>query len=262
MNLERIWAITLRNLYDTKHNWARIADMIVWPALNILLWGYMTLFLAQNNSQINYFLSNILAATILWSLFISIQQGVGFSFINDVWDRNIFNIFASPISNKEYFSGLMGLGIVKTGITAFGMTLICFAFFHYNFLTVGPILFLFFTNIVLTGWVIGIVSVALLMRYGSKAESIIWFLPFITQPFAAITYPLSLMPHWMQVISFILPITHVFEGLRALVLQNRVDYRELVLSFGLNAVFFIAAVWFFSRVFLAVKEKGLLAKLV
>lgn len=261
MNLERIWAITLRNLYDTKHNWARIADMIVWPALNILLWGYMTLFLAQDNSSVNLFLSNILAATILWSLFISIQQGVGFSFINDVWDRNIFNIFASPISNKEYFSGLMGLGVVKTLITALAMTLICFAFFKYNVLTVGPILFLFLLNIILTGWIIGIVSVSLLMRYGSKAESIIWFLPFVTQPFAAITYPLDLMPTWMQVISYFIPITHVFEGLRALVLENRVDYQDLSLAFGFNALFFILAVWFFSRVFLTVKEKGLLAKL-
>ena len=48
-----------------------------------------------------------------------------------------------------------------------------------------------------------------------------WPIPGLLSPFAAVFYPVSTLPGWMQVLSYALPPSYVFEGLRALVAASR-----------------------------------------
>lgn len=261
MKLKRIWAITLRNLYDMKHNWARIADIFFWPMIDMLIWGFMTMFLIRSQNTFLVFASAILGGIILWSLYFRVQQDIGFSFITEVWERNVLNLFSSPLTVKEYFLGTMLLGLIKLFISALGMTAASYTFFEFNLFSSGPILFLLLSNLILTGWAVGMLTVALVLRYGTKAEYMVWWLPFLLQPFSAVAYPLKLLPPWMQAIGFMLPTTHVFEGLRNLILDGHISFYNLTLATALNLLYLLLATIFFWKILKVVRAKGLLAKI-
>jgi ABC-2 type transport system permease protein len=73
------------------------------------------------------------------------------------------------------------------------------------------------------------------------AEGLAWSLTFALLPLCSVYYPVAVLPEWLQWISLSLPPTHVFEGLRALILENRFDASAMLTALGLNIVLFSAA---------------------
>lgn len=262
MKLNRIIAVILRNLFEMRHNWVRLIDVFFWPLLDILLWGFFTLYILKNNYAVAPIASMLIGAIILWNIYFRIMQDVSVSFVGELWDRNLLNLFTSPLNFREFFVGTMGLGIIKLIVSVMIMTASTYLFYQFNLFTIGPALFLLFFNLMLSGWTTGIIAVALIMRFGSRAEVLAWWIPFFIQPFSAVSFPVSILPSWMQKISFFIPVSHVFEGLRAVVIQNRFPANEMIAATILNVIYLTAATIFFSKILGYVKEKGLLAKLV
>ena len=119
----------------------------------------------------------------------------------------------------------------------------------------------FFANLLLMGWAIGMVTTALIMRWGQAAEALAWGGPFLIQPVAAVFYPLDVLPKWIQPISLAIPATHVFEGMRQVLLGKPLPTGHLAVAFALNIVYLAAAGMFFGYMFGLARKKGLLAKL-
>jgi ABC-2 type transport system permease protein len=78
---------------------------------------------------------------------------------------------------------------------------------------------------------------------------------------AAVFYPLSVLPRWVQPIALSIPATHVFEGMRQVLRGEGLSAHYLVWAFALNVVYLIVAAAFFRWMFEVAREKGLLAKL-
>jgi ABC-2 type transport system permease protein len=110
------------------------------------------------------------------------------------------------------------------------------------------------------GWALGIVSIALILRWGHGAESLAWALPFMVQPFSCVFYPMSELPDWMRGVAMALPPSHVFEGMRASILDGSFDFRQFGIAFGLNVVYLVFAGMLFSKVLRTARDKGLLVK--
>ena len=152
---------------------------------------------------------------ILWDVMFRSQQGVAISFLEDVWTRNLLNVFVAPVRPAEYLSAAFCVGFVRIGVTVIILGVLSWALFAFNILGFGWGLILFFANLLLFGWSLGVFSTALIMRYGQAAESFAWAVPFMVQPITAVYYPVSVMPGWLQWVALGLPSTHVFEGMRA-----------------------------------------------
>ena len=72
---------------------------------------------------------------------------------------------------------------------------------------------------------------------------------FILLPVSGVYYPISVLPHWMQVISWGLPPAYVFEGMRAILAEKTVHWDMLGIAFVLSAVYLVVGFqifqWFF-----------------
>jgi ABC-2 type transport system permease protein len=96
----------------------------------------------------------------------------------------------------------------------------------------------FFLNLVLTSWAFGLFVSGIILRFGLGAENIAWSLMFIMLPLACVYYPLDTLPIWLQYISLSLAPTHVFEGMRALLLEGAIEPGYMLRALALNVIYF------------------------
>ena len=123
------------------------------------------------------------------------------------------------------------------------------AFFGYNVYSLGLPLVAFFAILQMFSWSIGLAMSGMVMRVGQSAESFAWAAVFILMPVSGVYYPVSVLPKWLQLISYALPPAYVFEGMRAILLEKTVHWHGLGIAFVLSAVYLVVGFqvfqWFF-----------------
>ena len=255
MNLRVIGALVMRYVYLYTRSPVRIVEMVFWPMVDILVWGFLTMFLKQNTEgDFPQFIVFLLGAMILWDILFRAQQGVAISFLEDVWTRNLLNVFVAPVG-ATFIVGL--LRICVTGVV---LALIAWFAYAFNVFVMDWYLIPFFLNVLMFGWSLGMISTALILRWGQAAESLAWAVPFFIQPVVAVFYPVSVLPEWMHPIAYALPATHVFEGMREVMATGTMNLQTLWAAFGLNLLYLVLAGWLFASILKTTRRRGLLTK--
>jgi ABC-2 type transport system permease protein len=258
--LQRILAYTMRHLYLYKRSMPRLMEVFYWPVLDLLLWGFVTVYLSRQTGTVPQFVTFFLGALILWDILFRSQQGISVSFLEDVWSRNLLNIFVSPMSATEYVFSLLFLSIIKLLLTSTVMVTLAWLLYSFNLFTIGFALVPLILNLVVMGWAVGIVTTALIMRFGQEAEVLAWGVALFFQPVSAVFYPVAVLPWFLRGVAQYVPAAHVFEGMRMVIEGQPFPVMELVWATGLNVLYIVFSVLFFYWNFKVVKKKGLLAK--
>lgn len=263
-NWHRVWGLTSRHLYLYRHSPVRIAEMIYWPFLDLVLWGFVSVYLKNAGSLAGAAGTQVIAffvgALILWDLLFRAQQGVSLAYLEEVWSRNLMNLFVSPLTVAEFLTSTMLISFSKLCFSAVVLIGMAFVFYGFNIFIMGALVFPFIAALLVFGWSLGITTTALVLRFGQGAESLAWVVAFAIQPIACVFYPLATLPPWLQTIALATPAAHVFEAMREVIAHQTVAWGHLAWAFGLDAVYATAAIAFFYRTFALVKERGLLAK--
>lgn len=251
MKIHRIIALCLRHLYPLKRDFDLLSDMIYWPLVDTLLWGVTGQWLSSTapDNESRTLLISLLLGLILWNVIWRSQAEVSRNLMDEIWNNNLINLFSTPLRMDEWVTSVLLLSVIKTTITLTLLVPVVFILYTVNVFTLGWWLPVFFLSTVMTGWWLGFISAGVVLRYGPKAQTVIWTLPGILLPFSAIYFPLSQLPSFIQPISRMLPTTYVFESMRLLIGGGSIDPSLLVLSYGLNVVFLLASFWFFIRSF-------------
>ena len=260
MKAHRILAIMLRHLYLYRRSLSRLMEIFYWPMLDLFLWGFITLFLERFDAEMPHFLAFFLGALILWDILYRSQQGISISFLEEVWSRNLLNLFVSPLRPGEFLIATMAVSIFKLFTASLLLMVMAWLLYSFNILVLGLALLPFVLNLMIFGWAIGVVTAAVILRFGQKAEMMAWGLAFLFQPVSAVFYPVSVLPEWLQTIAWWIPATPVFEGMRGVILTGEFPLAELIRAASLNALYLFAATCFFYYTFRVAKEKGLLLK--
>lgn len=260
MRFHRIAAIVLRQFYLLRGSPARVLPIFAWIAVDIVLWGFITRYLNAVTASGFDFVPVLLGAVLLWDFFTRIMHGVTMAFLEDVWSHNFLNLFASPLSIREYLGGLVVSGIATSTVGLFLMVALAAAFFGLSFFVYGLMLVPFLLVLFLFGIALGILCSAIVLRFGPASEWLVWPVPALISPFAAVFYPVSILPHWMRQISKLLPPSYVFEGMRTILAGGALRGSALLWSAGLAAAYILLASWFFSRIHRHAVRTGLLAR--
>ncbi len=261
MKFHRIKALVIRQLYLYPRNFPRLVDIFVWPVLELLVWGFLSVYLEKLNLSSVNILSILLGALIFWELLSRSQQAVTLVFFEDVWEKNLLNIFVSPLRLSEYSLSMVALGLVRIIMQAAVLGVAALVFYHFSIFQFGVYTIPFAVSLLLFGWVLGLFIIAVILRFGTSAQVLGFGAIFLIQPFSAVFYPVAALPPAVQWISYCLPTTYVFEGMRAVIATGTMPVMMLVQSFALNFVYLGLVFWFFFAMFKKVKEKGLLLKL-
>jgi ABC-2 type transport system permease protein len=237
----RIGAMILRYWYLLISSWPRLLELVYWPALQMVTWGFLQTYIAENAGFFARAGGTFIGAVILWDILFRGQLGFSISFLEEMWARNLGNLMMSPLKPIEFLISLMIMSLIRLAIGVIPMTLLAMFFFHFNFYSLGLPLIAFFCNLIFTSWSLGIFVSGLVIRNGLGAESIVWTLMFGILPLACVYYPVSVLPHWLQVVAWALPPTYVFEGMRALLIDHVFRADLMLDALLINAVLFIVS---------------------
>ncbi len=257
----RIGALVLRHLYLLRSSWPRILELMYWPIVQMILWGLMTTFLLTNSTWIAQAAGMLIAGVLLWDVLFRGQLGFSLVFLEEMWSRNLGHLFVSPIRPWEIIVAFMTISLIRTTIGVLGASLLAVPLYHYSIFEMGLPLIAFFFNLIVMGWALGLVVTGILLRYGLGAESLAWVLVFALAPLSCIYYPIDILPDWLKSIAVLLPSTHVFEGMRSVLIDHTFRTDLLVNAVSLNLVYVAIGVAVFLRFFWIARMRGLLHQL-
>ena len=260
MQVSRIAAIVLRQVYLLRGSPVRLLPMIAWVAIDIVLWGFITRYLDRVAGPHANFTATLLGAVLLRDFLGRVMQGTTTAFFEDVWSRNFLNFFATPLRTSEY---LTGLGVTGVGTSLLGLTsmmLLATTVFGLSFLAYGAALVPFVLVLFVTGIALGIFGASIVLRFGPASEWLIWPIPSLLAPFAGVFYPLATLPPWMRAVSQVMAPAYVFEGMRAIVGGRPAPWASLGLGVALTGVYLVLACLTFAAVYRHAIRTGLIAR--
>lgn len=254
----RIMGMVMRNWFLIRKSWPRILELCYWPTVQLLVWGFMSQFLRGNSSLLANAAGVLVSAVLLWEVLVRTQIGMSLTFLEELWSRNLGNLFVSPLRPWEWVASLVIMGLIRVLLGLLPPVILAMVFFDVSLFDLGLPLAGFFANLMMLGVSIGLCTSAIILRHGLGAESYAWMAVFILAPFSAVYYPLSALPPMIQSISLALPSTHVFEGMRAVLFDGRVPLDQLATAAILNLLYLGLAALYFLRAFRNARARGAL----
>lgn len=253
-------ALIVRHLYLYRRSVPRIMEIFYWPFLDLVIWGFITMYLMRFQGQIPGVVTFFLGAMILWDVLFRAQQGITISFLEEVWARNLMNLFASPLKPSEFLAGTMALSIFKVLAVSVVLTIAALLLYSYNVFLIGLALVPFVLNLIITGWTIGVLTTSLIMRFGQEAEVLAWGMVFLFQPISCVFYPMEVLPAWLKPVAMANPAAHIFEGMRVVLNSATMPWNHLAAAFGLNLFYLALMIGVFYYTFAVCKERGSLVR--
>ncbi len=256
ISLPRIGAMILRYWYLLISSWPRLLELAYWPVLQVLTWGFLQSYIAQNANFFARAGGTLIGAVILWDILFRGQLGFSISFLEEMWARNMGNLMMSPLKPIEFLIALMAMSIVRLAVGVIPMVVLALVLFHFNIFNLGLPLIAFFCNLIFTSWAVGIFVSGLVLRNGLGAEGIVWTLMFALLPLACVYYPVRVLPPWLQHVSWSLPPTYVFEGMRTLLIEGVFRTDLMLTALALNAGLLVASFAAFLALLRSAKRHG------
>jgi len=257
MKLHRVMAIVMRHLYLYSRSYDRLTDSIYWPVMDIVVWGITSQWLMKSQNAIPNLALMILTGLVFWQIVWRANYEISVNLLEEFWNQNLVNLFATPLRVSEWIAAVMALGFIKMLFTASVGIIAVWLMYALNIFTVGWMIIPFFALLLMSGWFMGFLGAAVIIYYGQRVQTLAWTMGFLFAPFSAVYYPLESLPGWVQNIAQWLPTTYVFEGMRAILFRGEMPVDMLVKSLALNVMYLILSLAFFVFMFRKSREKGL-----
>ena len=259
--LRRVRALVLRYVLLVGRDPSRVVDLVVWPFIDLTVWGFLTLYVNRVGADLPNALAIFLGAAMLWNVFLRASQDASVSFLDDVWARSVVTLFASPLTLVEFGGSLLVVAVVKVALALATMAAAAWLFYAFSIFTFGFALLPFAANLVLFGYTLGLVALAMIIRFGGRWAILAWSVPWLVLPFSSVYWPESVLPPIMRTIAQASPMNHVFEGMRAVVTTGTLPLWRLAAATAENLVYLALTAALVARVFRNALDRGALPKL-
>ena len=261
MNLNRMYALSIRHLYLIKGSFPRILDLIYWPTIQIILWGFISKFFTMYSDYYTNTIGVILSCAILYDFLFRSSISFNMLFLEEIWSRNFTNLFVAPLKISEIITALTFTALIRTLIGIVPAIILMSPLFGVSILNMGPALFLLFLSLYMFGITLGILVTSGLLRFGPAFENTAWSSLFLLAPLGCVYYPLSILPEWLQYVSKFLPLVYIFEEARSILINNVINFENIFKALFLNLLYFVFAVIVFYFSFYGARKKGTLVNM-
>lgn len=257
MKWHRIYGITLRYLYGFRHSWDRLTDVFYWPAMDLFLWGLTSSYIRTYAPHASNIVLMIVSGLLFWIIVWRAQYEITVNTLEEFWNKNLVNIFVTPLTFSEWVYSFIIIGIIKGLISFAFASVLAFFLYKTGIFVFGWYLLPFIALLYMSGWAVGFFVAGIIIQYGTKIQTLAWATVAVFAPFSAIYYPLSVLPHWAQVVSYAVPMSYIFEDGRQVLATGHADITKLAISFSLSSLYIVAALLFLHAGFKRVFKKGL-----
>ena len=258
MRWHKIYGLSLRHLYLIKNSFPRVLDLFYWPSIQIVLWGFISKFFSMDSAYYSDAIGIILTAAILYDFLFRSSISYNMMFLEEIWSRNFTNLFIAPIRISEIIAALTLTAIIRTSIGLVPAALLAIPLFGVSVFDLGPPLFLLLLSLYIFGVTLGLLVTSGLIRFGPSFENIAWASLFFLAPLGCIYYPIEILPEWLQIIAKLLPLVHIFEEMRNILIYDIVNYYQILKATLISFIYFGIGIIVFYWSYDGAKERGTL----
>ena len=260
-SLQRIYGMVLRHVYLWRRSWVRVLETAYWPTMNMVLWGFIAKFFASNSAVVAQVPALLVTGLLLWEVLFRGQLAFALAFLEELYSRNLGHLFVSPLRPAELIASMVTVSFLRTCVGVGVAVALAIALYAASIFDLGLPLVAFFANLLVTGWGVGLMVAALVMRYGLAAENLAWGVIFILAPMSGIYYPVSVLPDWLQSVAHCLPTSYVFEGMRGVLLEGMFRWDLFAAAVALNAAYLALGAGIFFAAFRGARQRGALLQM-
>jgi ABC-2 type transport system permease protein len=258
---QRIYGMVLRHAYLWRKSWVRVLDTAYWPTMNMVLWGFIAKFFAANSPVVAQVPALLISGLLLWEVLFRGQLAFALAFLEELYSRNLGHLFVSPLRPIELIASMIVVSFLRTCVGVGAAVALAIVLYAASIFDLGLPLVAFFTNLLITGWAVGLMVAALVLRYGLAAENLAWGVIFVIAPISGIYYPISVLPGWLQSVAWCLPTSYVFEGMRGVLLEAAFKWDLFFGAVALNAVYVAVGAGIFFTAFRGARQRGTLLQM-
>jgi ABC-2 type transport system permease protein len=251
--IRRHWIVLKR----APHRWFEIS---FWPVVDVLLWGSLGVFVAQQNASSQSTTPFLLAGITLFWTFTQAQFSIALGVNEETWTRNILNVFTTPIKEVEYLIGVALFGLLKLLLCLATLTVATAVLFGFDLSELGWSAVPIIVMLVVNGWALGLVGVGLVLRFGQSAEILIWGLNYMLLAFSGVFFPSSSLPPGFRQISQIMPTSRLFTAMRSALDGNGVAWGSLGVSAVTSVVLLVLAAAFATKFLAIFRHRGFVTR--
>ena len=257
MKWHRIWAVVMRHLIQTPTDFNKLSSVLYWPFLDILIFGFTGAWLDLHSSGLTENRFILLTGVVFWQIITRAGYGISINLLEDIWARNITNLFSTPLSIGEWIIAMVIEGIIMLVAIVFFCALITWGFYSYNIFSLGwwfiPITLLNFFS----GLSIGLLAGSKLINWGTRVQSLAWMVSWLFAPVSGAFYPITVLPKSLQIIAQALPLHYTFSSMRMILETGTCPISLITKAFGLTALYLMLTLILFVTMFKKSKESGL-----
>ncbi len=257
MSFRRIWGVFLRYFYTARRGLYQFTDLFYWPLIDILLWGLTSRWLESQNLQFASMPLILMTALIFWQICWRGSVDVAGSLLEEFWQRNLLNFFSTPLKFSEWILGMLLFSCCKLILTVSFGAIVVYILYTLNVFTIGWYFIPFMASLLIFGWSLSFLSSSIIIYWGHSVQMFAWITGGFFAPFSSVFYPVEMLPKWAQVISWSLPTTYIFEGMRSILRNQTFPLEFFWISLLLNLIYLVITITLFRTMFEKSRAKGL-----
>jgi ABC-2 type transport system permease protein len=252
MSLHRIRVVIRRHVYvlwRAPHRWF---DIAFWPLMDVILWGSLGTYVASQDASSAAATPYLIGGILMFHVLFQSQIAVATGFMEETWSRNLLNVLTTPVTELEYVAGTAIFGMAKVLLALTTLSVTAYISFGFGLSQIGWSIIPIAAVLMIVGWGVGVANIGVVLRFGQGAEILIWGTNFILMALSGVFNPVEALPTALQPLARILPSTHAFTALRAVLAGRPLPVHEIVTGLAGGVVFVVLGFtfsWWMLRIF-------------
>jgi ABC-2 type transport system permease protein len=257
-NFQKIWAFSARNLLVNRRNVFAIFEMLFWPAIGIFSVGLLTRFLALGEETVTF----ILIGAVSMNTIQIAQLDLSYALLYSVWSKSLKHEFIAPIRLSHILLGSGMVGLARGLLVFIIMGLLSVYLFEMDLSRPGVAgLLIFLAGLFLNAAIIGAAVLALVLRFGQRAEVAAWAFSYLMLLLCGLYYPISVLPAEFQFLAKFIPLTYFLDYFRHFYGFAQVSRHPLLYGFSQSVVYLLISYLVVYATLRSAYKRGVLLRL-
>ncbi len=257
-DFHRVWAFAARGALVNRRNVFAIFEMLFWPGIGVFSVGLLTRFLDLTPETVTF----ILIGAVTMNTIQIAQLDLSYALLYSVWAKSLRHEFIAPIRIRHLLLGCSLVGLVRGLIAFLLMGALSVWLFAMDLGRPGWAgLTVFLLGMFLTATVIGALVIALVLRFGQRAEVAAWAFSYLILLLCGLYYPVSVLPVGVQTVAQLIPLTYFLEYFRHFYGFPLLSAHPLLYGFGQSVIYLLGSYALLRYTLNSAFKRGTLLKL-
>jgi ABC-2 type transport system permease protein len=217
--------------------------LLVLPLVDGLLFGSIGVAYGDGDGPVRLLVTGIMLFHLIWQLTLAGSLGL----LEEVWSRNLMNLIATPLTEREFMGSLGVVGLLRTVVSVSVIAVVGLAFYAVAPDAAGWVLVPAAAVLLLFGWAVTTMVIALTLQYGDSAEVFSWGTLVLLMPLSGFFYPVDSLPPVLAAVAQVVPLTYVFEAVRIGLETSTVAWGQLGIAAAGTSVLLALSSWFLAH---------------